>query len=135
MPDYHCTIHVSDDMFRTQEFKDIVIDMVEDIIDRRYDFISEDDAITIAQDVCDDHDYKNGGNLDDLRNDLKNLGGSIDTHEERLREIGWQLANMHEDWIYIHERINDMSRPWYVKLWHYCGNKWSHVSDVFRGVH
>lgn len=134
MPDYHCTIHVSDDMFRTQEFKDTVIDMVEDIIDRRYDFISEDDAITIAQDVCDDHDYKNGGNLDDLRNDLENIGGSIDTHEERLREIGWQLANMHEDWVYLHERINDMSCPWYIKLWHYCGNTWSHVTDVFRGI-
>jgi hypothetical protein len=122
-------------MFRTQEFKDIVIDMVEDIIDRRYDIINAEDAAEIAKDVCEDYDYANGGSLDDLRNDLKNLGGMIDTHEESLREQLWQLTNMHEDWIYLHERINDMSRSWYVKLWHYCGNKWSHVSDVFRGVH
>ena len=90
-----------------------------------------DDNIT---DYIRDFMDSDGTNVRDLADDLSNLGGAIDTFSERLDSANWQIATLNEQIDYLHNRIAELTTPWYTKMWNRAVSAWSSAYSYVKGI-
>jgi len=90
-----------------------------------------DDNIT---DYIRDFMDSDGTNVRDLADDLSNMGGAIDTFSERLDSANWQIATLNEQIDYLHNRIAELTTPWYTKMWNRAVSAWSSAYSYVKGI-
>jgi len=90
-----------------------------------------DDNIT---DYIRDFMDSDGTNVRDLADDLSNMGGAIDTFSERLDSANWQIATLNEQIDYLHNRLAELTTPWYTKMWNRAVSAWSSAYSYVKGI-
>jgi hypothetical protein len=90
-----------------------------------------DDNIT---DYIRDFMDSDGTNVRDLADDLSNLGGAMDTFAERMNSTNWEIAALHEQIDYLHNRIAELATPWYTKMWNCAVSAWSSAYSYVKGI-
>jgi hypothetical protein len=75
-----------------------------------------------------------GQEIGDLADDLNKLGGAMDTFAERMDSATWQIADLHEQIDYLHNRIAELSTPWYTKMWNRAVSAWSSAYSYVKGI-
>ena len=90
-----------------------------------------DDNIT---DYIRDFMDSDGTNVRDLADDLSNLGGAIDTFDERMSIVNWEISALHEQIDYLHNRLAELTTPWYTKMWNRAVSAWSSAYSYVKGI-
>jgi hypothetical protein len=70
----------------------------------------------------------------ELADDVNKLGGAMDTFAERMDSATWQIADLHEQIDYLHNRIAELSTPWYTKMWNCAVSAWSSAYSYVKGI-
>lgn len=111
-----------------------------------YDFSSNDDLERMIEctterwadynitDYIRDFMDSDGTNVRDLADNLNNLGGAIDTFSEQLESANWQIATLNEQVDYLHNRIAELTTPWYTKMWNRAVSAWSSAYSYVKGI-
>lgn len=128
------------------EFNEEVIGNIVDDWLTAYDFSSNQDLVVTVegtiQDWADDnindyiHDYldSEGQEVGELADDVNKLGGAMDTFAERMDNANWEIAALHEQIDYLHNRIAELATPWYTKMWNCAVSAWSSAYSYVKGI-